>query len=97
VWLKNLPVSSLTHLHIAFGYIAPNTFDISMMDGVPDSVIDKITQLKDTNPAINMVISLGGWSFSDQRQRHDHPARVRRHGQQQSQPRHVYHEPVRLS
>lgn len=63
--LKNLPVGSLTHLHIAFGYIAPDTFDISMMDGVPDSVIDKITQLKDNNPAINMAISLGGWSFSD--------------------------------
>lgn len=65
VSLKNLPVGSLTHLHIAFGYIAPDTFEISMMDGVPDSVIDKITQLKDTNPAINMVISLGGWSFND--------------------------------
>lgn len=65
VSLKNLPVGSLTHLHIAFGYIAPDTFEISMMDGVPDSVIDKITQLKDNNPAINMVISLGGWSFSD--------------------------------
>ncbi|ROV95386.1 hypothetical protein VSDG_06041 [Cytospora chrysosperma] len=52
--LPNLTVSSLTHLHIAFGYIAPNTFDISTMDGgVPDSVIDRITQLKDTNPAIN--------------------------------------------
>ncbi|KAI0818343.1 carbohydrate-binding module family 18 [Xylaria sp. FL0064] len=56
---------SLTHLHLAFGYITPGSYDIVMMPGVPDSVITDIMALKKQNPGIKMIISLGGWSFSD--------------------------------
>ncbi|KAI0445107.1 carbohydrate-binding module family 18 [Xylaria telfairii] len=65
VSLRNIPVGSLTHLHLAFGYIVPFTHDIVMMPDVPDSVITDFMALKQQNPAIKMIISLGGWTFSD--------------------------------
>ncbi|KAI0865410.1 hypothetical protein F4860DRAFT_307737 [Xylaria cubensis] len=65
VSLRNLPVGSLTHLHLSFGYITPGDFDIVMMPGVPDDVIDQIMELKYVNPGVKIIISLGGWTFSD--------------------------------
>ncbi len=65
VSLQSVPVGSLSHLHLAFGYITPGTFDISMMPGIPDDVITQIAGLKQINPGVKMMISLGGWSFSD--------------------------------
>jgi chitinase len=62
---QNLPVGSLTHLNIAFGYITPNTFDITLMPGIPDIVIKELTKFKTVNPNLKIIISLGGWSFSD--------------------------------
>ncbi|OTA92708.1 glycoside hydrolase family 18 protein [Hypoxylon sp. CO27-5] len=65
VSLRSIPVGSLTHLHLAFGYITPGSYDIVMMPGVPDSVITDVMDLKQQNPGIKMIISLGGWTFSD--------------------------------
>ncbi|KAI0971243.1 carbohydrate-binding module family 18 [Xylaria arbuscula] len=65
VSIRNIPVGSLTHLHLAFGYITPGSYDIAMMPGVPDSVITDVMALKQHNPGIKMIISLGGWTFSD--------------------------------
>ncbi|KAI0543166.1 carbohydrate-binding module family 18 [Xylaria digitata] len=65
VSLRHIPVGSLTHLHLSFGYITPSSYDIAMMSGVPDSVITDVMALKQQNPGIKMIISLGGWTFSD--------------------------------
>lgn len=62
---QNIPVGSLTHLHFSFGYIAPDTFELGPMDGNSADLFSDMTSLKSQNSGIKMIISLGGWSFSD--------------------------------
>ncbi|KAH8895714.1 hypothetical protein GQ53DRAFT_853840 [Thozetella sp. PMI_491] len=65
VSIQSIPVGSLTHLNLAFGYITPSTWQITMMPGVPNDVITQISALKSQNPGIKLMMSLGGWSFND--------------------------------
>ncbi|OJJ42141.1 hypothetical protein ASPZODRAFT_20739 [Penicilliopsis zonata CBS 506.65] len=63
---KDLPVNGLTHLNYAFAYIDPSTWTLTTMDGAtPLSLFDDLAALKATNPNLNIFISVGGWSFSD--------------------------------
>ncbi|KAL6910196.1 glycosyl hydrolases family 18 domain-containing protein [Trichoderma evansii] len=59
-----IPVNSLTHLNVAFGYIS-NDFRITNMDGVSSDLYRNVGNLKARNPNLKIVISLGGWAFSD--------------------------------
>ena len=64
--IKDIPASSITHLHYAFAYITPNGYEIVTMDDtVPTSLFSQITELKDQNPALKVIVSVGGWSFTD--------------------------------
>jgi chitinase len=61
--LQDIPVSSITHLHYAFAYITPDDYDISTMDDtVPNDLFSQIAKLKTSNPALKVIVSLGGWS-----------------------------------
>lgn len=61
--LQDIPVSSITHLHYAFAYITPNDYQISTMDNtVPSELFSQITKLKSQNPALKVIVSIGGWS-----------------------------------
>lgn len=59
-----IPVNYLTHLNIAFGYIS-HDFRITNMDGVSSDLYRNVGNLKARNPSLKLVISLGGWAFSD--------------------------------
>ncbi|UKZ58865.1 uncharacterized protein TrAtP1_000187 [Trichoderma atroviride] len=59
-----IPVNYLTHLNIAFGYIS-HDFRITNMDGVSSDLYRNLGNLKARNPNLKIVISLGGWAFSD--------------------------------
>ncbi|EHK22022.1 glycoside hydrolase family 18 protein [Trichoderma virens Gv29-8] len=59
-----IPVNYLTHLNIAFGYISSD-FRITNMDGVSSDLYRNVGNLKARNPSLKIVISLGGWAFSD--------------------------------
>ncbi|KAF2716673.1 glycoside hydrolase family 18 protein [Polychaeton citri CBS 116435] len=64
--LKDIPVSSITHLHYAFAYIDPSSYEITTMDNtIPYDLFTGITSLKMQNPNLKVIISLGGWTFSD--------------------------------
>ena len=64
--IKDIPASSITHLHYAFAYIVPDSFEIATMDDtVPTSLFSQITDLKKQNPALKVIVSVGGWSFND--------------------------------
>lgn len=63
--LGEVPVHLLTHLNVAFGFITPDTFQITNMDGVPPQIYKAAGNLKARNPGLKISIALGGWSFSD--------------------------------
>lgn len=66
--IQDIPVGSLTHLYYSFGYITPDDYDIIPMDDgapPPDSTLAEFAGLKRKNPALQVVIALGGWTFND--------------------------------
>lgn len=62
--IGQIPVNMLTHLNVAFAYISQD-FAITNMDGVSLETYRNIGNLKSRNPNLKIVISLGGWAFSD--------------------------------
>ena len=63
--IQDIPVGSITHLHFAFGYIDPATFEVVPMDGLPSDLFSQLTALKSRNPSLKTIVSLGGWTFND--------------------------------
>ncbi|OBT47403.1 hypothetical protein VE00_02156 [Pseudogymnoascus sp. WSF 3629] len=63
--IKDIPVSSLTHLYFSFASITPDTYSIAPMDGISASLFSEFTNLKKKNPALKTVIAIGGWTFND--------------------------------
>jgi chitinase len=59
-----IPVSLLTHLNVAFGYVN-SAFQVTNMDGVSPDIYKSVGDVKSRNPSIKLIIALGGWSFSD--------------------------------
>ncbi|KAF1922183.1 glycoside hydrolase family 18 protein, partial [Didymella exigua CBS 183.55] len=62
--LKDIPVNSLTHLYFSFAFIQPD-LQIVGMDNLPDKLFTDFTNLKKKNPALKMVIAIGGWTHND--------------------------------
>jgi chitinase len=68
--IDDVPVDSLTHLNLAFAYIN-SAFDVAPMgsDGsgqvVGQDIYNKILGLKARAPGLQIWISIGGWTFSD--------------------------------
>lgn len=60
-----IPVNMLTHLNIAFGYITPDDYRITNIDGVSPSLYQIVGNLKQRNPDLKIMIALGGWAFGD--------------------------------
>ncbi|KAH0491929.1 hypothetical protein TgHK011_003330 [Trichoderma gracile] len=61
-WIRT---DSITHLYVAFAYIAPETFEIYPGDGTSEEIFFSIMQLKQTAPGLKIYLSLGGWTYSD--------------------------------
>jgi chitinase len=59
-------VQKLTHLNFAFAFIDPSSFDIVPMDAqTPSSLFSDAASAKAINPSIQVWLSIGGWTFSD--------------------------------
>lgn len=56
---------SLTHLNVAFGYIQPNTYTIYPIPGTGIEQFQQLTNLKQSAPGLQIWLSLGGWTYSD--------------------------------
>ncbi|KAL4984435.1 hypothetical protein BDW68DRAFT_193691 [Aspergillus falconensis] len=63
--IQQIPVESLTHLNYAFGYISPGSYEIGPMPDVDASTFSDFTALKSKNSNLVVGISLGGWTFND--------------------------------
>ncbi|KAM7215378.1 hypothetical protein V8F06_009239 [Rhypophila decipiens] len=63
---SDLPLAALTHLNYAFAYLDPTSFKVTTMDAAtPISLFNDLSNLKSTNPALKIFVSIGGWTFSD--------------------------------
>ncbi|KAI0132937.1 glycoside hydrolase family 18 protein [Xylariales sp. AK1849] len=64
-----IPISGLTHVNFAFAYINPDTFEIAIMEAdIPTSLFVEtadIRTLKSNTVGVEVFLSIGGWSFSD--------------------------------
>jgi chitinase len=58
-------VDTLTHLNVAFYYIDPGSFAITRMPGMSNEPYDKLVNLKQKAPGLQIWLSIGGWTFSD--------------------------------
>jgi chitinase len=62
----DLPLDALTHVNYAFAYIEPETYQVVTMDSTtPGGLFDEITGLKQIKPDLEVWVSIGGWTFSD--------------------------------
>lgn len=61
----SIPVSMLTHLNVAFGYIDPSSYKISAMDGISSDIYRNIGNVKAQNTNLKISIAIGGWTFTD--------------------------------
>src|ERR1039458_1356695 len=59
-----IPANLLTHLNVAFAYITAD-FQLTNMDGVSTEIYQNVGNVKSKNPDIKLIISVGGWSFTD--------------------------------
>ncbi|RMZ86664.1 hypothetical protein DV736_g6111, partial [Chaetothyriales sp. CBS 134916] len=55
-----------THLNYAFALIDPSTFEIAQMNDFDTELYPIFTGLKEHNPALEIFISVGGWSAGGQ-------------------------------
>jgi chitinase len=64
----SIDVSGITHINYAFGNIRNGeaVFDSTKIDGegLSPEDLDKLNSLKSKNPKLNVLISIGGWSWS---------------------------------
>lgn len=59
-------VNALTHVNYAFAFINPRSFQITTMDAAtPSSLFDDMSDLKQQNNHLQVWLSIGGWTFSD--------------------------------
>ena len=63
--VQDIPVESITHLHFAFTYLSPGSFRVVPMEGISPERFNEVASLKKQNPALKVLISLGGWTFNN--------------------------------
>ncbi|OCL10883.1 glycoside hydrolase family 18 protein [Glonium stellatum] len=62
---EEIPVSQLTHLIFAFGFITPGNYRITNMPDVSPKMFGRVTDLKEKNNNLKVMIALGGWFYTD--------------------------------
>jgi chitinase len=63
--VSDIRYDSLTHINVAFGYIKPSTYEVHPIKDASVAGFNSITALKQHAPGLQVWLSLGGWTFSD--------------------------------
>lgn len=62
---ENVPLGVYTHLNFAFAGIDPNTYRIVPAQDEDIPLYTKLTDLKKSDSALKVFISIGGWKFNE--------------------------------
>ncbi|KAF2717775.1 glycoside hydrolase family 18 protein [Polychaeton citri CBS 116435] len=66
---SGIPVDGLTHVNFAFAYVDPGSLQITTVDSeTPEDLFAKTTDiknLKSSSSNLQVFVSIGGWTFSD--------------------------------
>lgn len=81
--LEEYPVEKLTHVIYSFSHLKENKLDIGNEKSI--ATVKKMVELKNRNPALKVILSLGGWGgcktcsdvFSEEKNRNDFAVSVR--------------------
>jgi GH18 family chitinase len=59
---EDIPVHALTHINFAFGGIN----DKHQVSVDAEGVLVRVVKLKRRNPALKVILAIGGWAFNDE-------------------------------
>ncbi|KJZ70862.1 hypothetical protein HIM_09727 [Hirsutella minnesotensis 3608] len=62
---EEIPRGYYTHINFAFALIHPKTFCIAPMNSETPKLYDRVTQLKSSQPDLQVWIAIGGWAMND--------------------------------
>jgi len=62
---ETIPAAAYSHINIAFAFINPTTFQVAPMSGGDENLYKRVVALKNSNPGLQVWISIGGWSMND--------------------------------
>lgn len=66
---SSIPVDGLTHVNFAFAYIDPGSYEVTPMDSLTPATLfaqtADVRSLKSGNSQLEVFVSIGGWTFSD--------------------------------
>ncbi|KAK6528317.1 hypothetical protein TWF281_009560 [Arthrobotrys megalospora] len=65
LWPEQIKASAYTHINFAFAFIDPVTFAVSPMSPGDPELYRRLIALKAYNPGLQIWISFGGWTFTD--------------------------------
>lgn len=59
---QSIPVGAYTHLNYAFAYIDPSSFAVAPMSESDLGLYSQVTNLKESNPGLQVWISIGKYA-----------------------------------
>ncbi|KAJ4230943.1 hypothetical protein NW759_002926 [Fusarium solani] len=62
---EEIPLGWYTHINFAFALINPKTYFVQAMDSNTAKLYDRVTDLKDKDPNLEVWIAIGGWAMND--------------------------------
>ena len=64
--IEDIPAKSLTHIHYAFGEVDTETYQLALMESESDlENLAALRRLRQENPDLRLILSVGGWSDSN--------------------------------
>jgi chitinase len=61
---ETLVAAGYTHINAAYAWIDPDDFTVAYMTGTDSLIWSRLTALKETNPGLQVWLSIGGWMMN---------------------------------
>ena len=61
---ETLVAAGYTHINATYAWIDPDNFTVAYMTGTDAQIWSRTTALKETNPGLQVWLSIGGWMMN---------------------------------